>query len=172
MPRRPSSLSLSRAATNSCRNRCCQMIESDIAFVERLPTLRRLRPNPLPILGTAAASALLKIDVDLALLARKTKQAPLAGARRAVLEKTRTFPVRDAKLAPQVLEAAHEQGEIGRQRSTRHHGDRASGDLSKLLLHPRMRAMLPWRPATTAADAPRPHLAADAAAACPQILTK
>ena len=29
------------------------MIESDIAFVERLPTLRRLRPNPLPILGTA-----------------------------------------------------------------------------------------------------------------------
>ena len=53
MPRRPSSLSLSRAATNSCRNRCCQMIESDIAFVERLPTLRRLRPNPLPILGTA-----------------------------------------------------------------------------------------------------------------------
>jgi hypothetical protein len=34
------------------------------------------------IVGPVAASALLKIDVDLALLARKTKQAPLAGARR------------------------------------------------------------------------------------------
>ena len=32
------------------------MIESDIAFVERLPTLRRLGPSPLPFLGTGTES--------------------------------------------------------------------------------------------------------------------
>ena len=50
------------------------MIESDIAFVERLPTLRRLRPNPLPILGTAPKAS---TSIPRKYCSRRTRQ-PMA----------------------------------------------------------------------------------------------
>jgi hypothetical protein len=143
-----------------------------------VPTQRtaELAEYQIYIVSPVVASALLKIDVDLALLARKTKQAPLAGARRAVLEKTRTFPVRDAKLAPQALDLMDDEPRMSKE-TLAGRGQRDTTAIARQEVYPsfccipRMRAMLPWRPATTAADAPRSHLAADAAAACPQILT-
>ena len=101
-----------------------------------MPTRRtaELAEYQIYIVSPVAASALLKIDVDLALLARKTKKAPLAGARRAVLEKTRTFPVRDAKLAPQALDLMDDEPRMSKE-TLAGRGDRASGGLSKLLLH-------------------------------------
>jgi hypothetical protein len=82
-----------------------------------VPTQRtaELAEYQIYIVSPVVASALLKIDVDLALLARKTKQAPLAGARRAVLEKTRTFPVRDAKLAPQALDLMDDEPRMSKE---------------------------------------------------------
>jgi hypothetical protein len=108
-----------------------------------VPTQRtaELAEYQIYIVSPVVASALLKIDVDLALLARKTKQAPLAGARRAVLEKTRTFPVRDAKLAPQALDLMDDEPRMSKETlAGRGQRDttaivRASGGLSKLLLH-------------------------------------
>ena len=95
-----------------------------------------------------AASALLKIDVDLALLARKPKQAPLAGARRAVLEKTRTFPVRDAKLAPQALDLMDDQPRMSKE-TLAGRGQRDTTAIVRQEFYPsfccipRMRATLP-----------------------------
>jgi hypothetical protein len=125
-----------------------------------------------------AASALLKIDVDRSIAAEKT---PLVGARRTrgVGEDTNgplKAPRVDTKLAPQALDLLDDEPRMIKE-ALAGRGQRDTTAIArqevytKLLLHS-TNAGDAWRPATTAADAPGSHLAADDAAACPQILMK
>jgi hypothetical protein len=83
----------------------------------------------------------------------------------------------DTKLAPQALDLLDDEPHMIKK-ALAGRGQRDTTAIArkevytKLLLHLHECGRLPWRPAMIAADAPGSHLAADDAAACPQILMK